>query len=134
MVTADASSLGHALWNLLDNAVKYSPGATAIGVSIRRAGPSIQIAVTDTGIGIPVHEQQNIFGRFVRGRSARRLGIRGTGLGLAIVSHIVDVHRGTVHVESVEGAGSTFTIALPAADGGRDSVAEGRLVGSAGRA
>jgi signal transduction histidine kinase len=111
---ADAASLTHALWNLLDNAVKYSPQQHAVRVSVRRHPAGISISVQDHGLGIPERERKEIFGRFVRGEKARELGIKGTGLGLAIVSHIVQAHGGTVEVESEEGAGSTFRLVLPA--------------------
>ena len=111
---ADAASLTHALWNLLDNAVKYSPRQHAVRVSVRRHPSGIAISVHDTGLGIPDRERKEIFHRFVRGEKARELGIKGTGLGLAIVSHIVQAHGGTVEVESEEGAGSTFRLVLPA--------------------
>lgn len=133
-VDVDSSALGHAIWNLLDNAVKYAPGTATVRVSVRRDGSSICIAVADSGIGIPADERQEIFERFIRGRAASRLGVRGTGLGLAIVSHIVRAHGGAVDVESVEGAGSTFTITMPAGEAGRDSRAEGSLVRSTGGA
>jgi two-component system phosphate regulon sensor histidine kinase PhoR len=110
---ADADALGHALWNLLDNAVKYSPAPHAVSVSVRRRG--IAIAVEDQGFGIPARERQNVFRKFVRGSDTQRRGIKGTGLGLAIVSHIVAAHRGRVELDSEEGRGSTFTIVLPAA-------------------
>jgi two-component system phosphate regulon sensor histidine kinase PhoR len=112
---ADASSLGFALWNLLDNAVKYSPGRGRIRVSVEPHRAGIAIAVTDQGLGIPRAEQQTIFGRFVRGEQASKLGIKGTGLGLAMVSHIARAHGGSVEVESAEGAGSTFRLVLPKA-------------------
>jgi signal transduction histidine kinase len=114
-VEADAESLAHALWNLLDNAVKYSPDERDILVSVRPHGTGVAFAVTDRGLGIPASERSEIFDRFVRGARARELGIRGTGLGLAMVQHIVRAHRGRVEVESQEGAGSTFRVVLPAA-------------------
>jgi signal transduction histidine kinase len=113
-VRADRSSLVHALWNLLDNAVKYSPEPRPIRVSVRRHPRGIALSVQDHGIGVPPAERREIFRRFVRGESAGKLGIKGTGLGLAMVAHIVDAHRGTVELESEEGAGSTFRIVLPA--------------------
>ena len=112
---ADADALGHALWNLLDNAVKYSPAPHSVCVSVRRRGGDIAISVADQGFGIPVSERQNVFRKFVRGSDTQRRGIKGTGLGLAIVSHIVAAHRGRVELDSEEGRGSTFTIVLPAA-------------------
>jgi two-component system phosphate regulon sensor histidine kinase PhoR len=116
-VRADATALAHALWNLLDNAVKYSPDGGAIDVSVARQGASVSIAVHDRGLGIPRSEQCDVFERFVRGRQATTLGIAGTGLGLAMVAHIVAAHGGRVDVDSEEGAGSTFRIVLPSTDG-----------------
>jgi signal transduction histidine kinase len=110
---ADAASLTNALWNLLDNAVKYSPDGRAVRVSVHRHPSGVAFAVRDQGIGVARHERQEIFRKFVRGERARRLGVKGTGLGLAIVSHIVHAHGGTVELDSEEGAGSTFRLVLP---------------------
>jgi two-component system phosphate regulon sensor histidine kinase PhoR len=114
---ADADALGHALWNLLDNAVKYSATPHHVCVSVRRKSGSIAIAVADRGFGIPSVERKIVFSRFVRGSDTQRRGIKGTGLGLAIVSHIVDGHRGRIDLDSEEGRGSTFTILLPEIQG-----------------
>jgi signal transduction histidine kinase len=111
---ADAPSLTNAVWNLLDNAVKYSPDGHIVHVSVRRHASGVAISVRDDGLGIPPHEQKEIFRRFVRGKQASQLGIKGTGLGLALVSHIVQAHGGTIELESAEGAGSTFRLVLPA--------------------
>ncbi len=113
-VAADREALSRALWNLLDNAVKYSGASRAIEVEVRRADGVVSIGVRDHGIGIPAAEQKRIFQKFVRGEAARSGGIKGTGLGLAMVRHIVDAHGGTVEVRSAAGEGSAFTIALPA--------------------
>lgn len=110
---ADAMALSNALWNLLDNAVKYSPDTRLIHVTVRRRERGIAISVRDEGLGVPARERKEIFGRFVRGETASRLGIKGTGLGLALVSHIVEAHGGTIELESEEGVGSTFIIVLP---------------------
>jgi len=114
-VRADALSLTNALWNLLDNAVKYSPHARSIDVAVRQHPRGIAISVRDEGLGVPTRERKEIFGRFVRGETASRLGIKGTGLGLAMVSHIVEAHGGAIELVSEEGVGSTFTIVLPEA-------------------
>jgi signal transduction histidine kinase len=115
VVEADAESLTHVLWNLLDNAVKYSPDRRDVVLSVRAHREGVAFAVTDHGLGIPAAERAEIFGRFVRGNRVRELGIKGTGLGLAMVQHIVQAHRGRVEVESQEGTGSTFRVVLPAA-------------------
>ena len=112
-VKADPSSLTNALWNLLDNAVKYSPNGRDVHVSVRGDSTVVAIAVRDEGLGIPRREQSEIWGKFVRGAQARALGIKGTGLGLTLARHIVRAHGGTLEVESEEGAGSTFRIVLP---------------------
>jgi two-component system phosphate regulon sensor histidine kinase PhoR len=112
-VEADASALTHALWNLLDNAVKYSGDARTVWVSVKSLPEGTAISVRDEGVGIPPREQKEVFHKFVRGEQARRLGVEGTGIGLAIVSHIVRAHGGKLTVESSPGEGSVFTIELP---------------------
>ena len=117
-VSADSEALSRALWNLLDNAAKYSGGGgdkrDVVHVLVGRANGAVSIAVRDYGIGIPPAEQKTIFQKFVRGRASTLSGVKGTGLGLAMVRHIVEAHRGTVQLRSAEGEGSTFTIVLPA--------------------
>jgi signal transduction histidine kinase len=109
----DAAALTHALWNLLDNAVKYSPDEREVWVSVHAHADGIAMEVEDHGLGIPTHERKEIFRKFIRGNTAKQLGIKGTGLGLAMVSHIVNAHGGAIELESREGAGSTFRIVLP---------------------
>jgi signal transduction histidine kinase len=113
-VHADAEALARAVWNLLDNAAKYSDDGREIDVIVDRAGDAVSIAVRDRGIGIPSDEQGRIFQKFTRGAAAVSRRIRGTGIGLAMAQHIVTAHGGTLKVESVEHHGSTFTIVLPA--------------------
>lgn len=114
-VRADEPALANALWNLLDNAVKYSPAATPVRVDVHRGPADVTIAVRDGGAGVPPAERRAIFDRFVRGTRARELGVPGTGLGLALVTHIATAHGGRVELDSEEGAGSTFRLVLPAA-------------------
>jgi signal transduction histidine kinase len=113
-IRADRASLASALWNLLDNAMKYSPAGSRISVSVEARGSSVAIAVRDSGPGVPAHERSEIFKRFVRGADAQRLGVKGTGLGLAMASHIIATHGGRIELDSEEGAGSTFRLVLPA--------------------
>lgn len=103
-----------ALGNLLSNAVAYSPEGARVVVSARRHDDGVELTVVDQGIGIPDDEQARIFERFYRVDPARARATGGTGLGLAIVKHIAAIHGGEVSVWSVEGAGSTFTLRLPA--------------------
>jgi len=109
----DREALSRALWNLLDNALKYSPGRPAIWVDLAREGKRVALRVRDQGPGIPVEEQKEIFNKFVRGAAARASSVKGTGVGLAMVRHTVRAHGGEVRVESRPGEGSTFTILLP---------------------
>jgi len=114
LVNADAEALSRALWNLLDNAVKYSGENRSIAVAVESRADSVSISVSDQGPGIPREEQKEIFRKFVRGAYAREHRIRGTGIGLTMVRHIVEAHGGKIELASAPGKGSTFTILLPA--------------------
>ena len=109
----DRESLALAIWNLLDNAVKYSGQCRTIRVAVERRGDRAAISVRDGGLGVAPHEQKAIFEKFVRGDSARASDTKGTGIGLALVQRIVEGHRGAIEVESEPGKGSTFTLSLP---------------------
>lgn len=111
-VLADLPRIEQVLINLIDNAIKYSTEHASITVSGRDEGDVVRISVTDQGSGIPSKDLPRIFERFYRVDEARSREEGGTGLGLAIVKHIVQLHRGTVAVESVPGEGSTFSFTL----------------------
>ena len=112
-VRADPEALSRAVWNLLDNAVKYSPESKSVRVSVSRGDGRVTISVSDGGVGIPQAEQATIFRKFIRGSSADGHSVKGTGIGLAMVKHIVEAHGGEIRVDSEVGQGSTFTILLP---------------------
>jgi signal transduction histidine kinase len=112
-VRADREALGRALWNLLDNAVKYSPHCRTVWLAACVENEQVVIRVRDCGLGIAADEQPRIFQKFVRGASARAAEAKGTGLGLAMVQHIVAAHGGRVLCESQLEQGTTFTILLP---------------------
>ncbi len=112
-VLADPEALSRAIWNLLDNAVKYSGEARSVELSAKLRGRLVEWCVRDQGIGIPAAERHTVFERFFRGDAARRAGIRGTGIGLAMVQQIAAAHGGEVSVESELGAGSAFTLSIP---------------------
>ena len=114
VIRADEAALGRALWNLLDNAVKYSPACKTIWVRGEFEGGYLTISVRDRGIGVPTQEQSEIFSKFVRGSNATGHAVKGTGLGLALVEQIVRAHGGETRLESEVGRGSTFSILLPA--------------------
>jgi signal transduction histidine kinase len=113
-IRADREALGLALWNLLDNAVKYSPDSKTVWIETGRQHHEIAIRVRDQGAGIALEDQKEIFKKFVRAGAAKAAGVKGAGLGLAMVEHIVSRHGGRVCVTSQPGEGSTFTILLPA--------------------
>ncbi len=115
-VRGDRDALSLALWNLLDNAFKYSPENPAVRVEVSRNGTRVAIAVRDQGVGIPRRERKRIFRKFERGAGAIVSGQKGTGVGLAIVQHVARGHRGEIRLESEPGRGSTFTLLLPAGD------------------
>ncbi len=114
LVRADRAALACAVWNLVDNAVKYSPECPTVWADVERAGEFAAIRIRDRGIGIPAAEQARIFEKFVRGSGAKEAGIRGTGIGLATVQYIAQAHRGELRLESKAGEGSAFTLLLPA--------------------
>jgi signal transduction histidine kinase len=111
LISLDTQRFSHVLDNLLMNALKYSGDAVVVRVSSDDREATIKIL--DRGIGIPTKELSTVFTRFGRATNARRKGIAGSGVGLYVARKIVEVHRGSITVESVEDAGSTFTITLP---------------------
>jgi signal transduction histidine kinase len=113
IVEADPDLLSFAIYNLLTNAVKYSPRNTSIRLDVTENEESVSIAVTDHGYGIAPDEQQRIFERFYRLKRDQKGSEEGTGIGLALVKEIVVQHGGRILVESKPAAGSRFTITLP---------------------
>lgn len=111
VVSLDVARFNHVLDNLLMNALKYSRDQVLVRVGA--AGGNATIAIVDRGIGIPEAELGKVFARFGRATNARRKGISGSGVGLYVSRKIVEVHGGSIAVQSVEGAGSTFTVTLP---------------------
>ncbi|WP_220725907.1 MULTISPECIES: sensor histidine kinase [Arthrobacter] len=112
-VYGDRDLLMTAFRNLIDNAIRYSPEGTRVGVGVRSRDGLVQVSVTDQGTGITPEEQERIFERFYRIDAARSRQTGGTGLGLSIVKHVVSNHGGEVTVWSQAGQGSTFTVRLP---------------------
>jgi two-component system phosphate regulon sensor histidine kinase PhoR len=110
---ADARALEQVLVNLVDNAVKYCPGAATITISAEPGEHGVRLSVADTGPGIEAKHLPRLFERFYRVDAGRSRELGGTGLGLSIVKHLVEAMGGEVGVESTVGRGSTFTVDLP---------------------
>jgi len=108
----DSQLLRHILVNLLGNALKYSPGDSAVTCSISAEGDQLQLAVSDSGIGIPEADLPRLFESFHRGANVGN--VQGTGIGLHIVKECVALHRGSIQVRSAPGSGTTFSVQLHA--------------------
>jgi PAS domain S-box-containing protein len=115
---ADRLRVKEILYNLLSNAVKFTPEGGAVWVESARQGDYLQVSVCDTGIGIPEAEYLSIFEKFYQIRNAKGDGSGGTGLGLPITKHLVELHGGTISVESRPGQGSRFTLTFPLRESG----------------
>ncbi|MEG4345374.1 ATP-binding protein [Microcoleus sp. A003_D6] len=107
----DAKLLQHLLTNLLSNAIKYSPNGGTVSLELSCEDKQVIFCVRDEGIGMTAEYQGRLFQQFERGANVGK--IKGSGLGLCIVKHIVDLHGGTISVESAIGKGTTFIVALP---------------------
>ncbi len=112
-INLDYDKMWEAIYNIVDNAIKYSPEGGFVKISLALEDGQIVIRVADNGPGIPDSEKDKIFERFYRLDDSRARDTGGTGLGLAIAKEAVLLHNGTISVESVEGMGSTFVIRLP---------------------
>ncbi|WP_150251003.1 ATP-binding protein [Nocardiopsis deserti] len=118
VVVADRTRLVQVVGNLLGNALRHTPAPGAVTVRARRSGGEAVIEVADTGVGISAEDLPHVFDRFWRADKSRNRRTGGSGLGLAIVRNLVDLHGGSVSVESVVGEGTTFTVRLPLAGPG----------------
>jgi signal transduction histidine kinase len=107
--------LHQALYNLVENALKYTPNGGEVTVRLQTSETALTFAVQDSGIGIPESDLPRLFEKFYRGTNREALAQRGTGLGLAIVKSIAERHGGKVWVESELGKGSTFYLQVPIA-------------------
>jgi PAS domain S-box-containing protein len=112
-VMADRERIEEVLQNLLDNAIKYSPGKAQITVTCRVMGDEVIVRISDQGMGIALREQAGIFERFQRAGNSKSSAIQGAGLGLYICHAIVEAHGGRIWVESTLHSGSTFSFSLP---------------------
>jgi signal transduction histidine kinase len=113
----DSDLMDQVTWNLLGNALRYTPAGGKVEVRVKREGEAVTLVVEDNGPGIPAEKLEAVFDRFVQIDEARTSGgdDSGTGLGLAIVKAIVSLHNGAVSVENMPGGGALFRVTLPAA-------------------
>jgi len=109
----DPDRLEQVLSNLTANALRHTPAGGRVTLAARAGGDGVELAVTDTGDGIPEADLPYVFDRFWRGDRARGRSTGGSGLGLAIARQLVRAHGGTIRAESAAGVGSTFTVTLP---------------------
>jgi signal transduction histidine kinase len=107
----DAALLRHILGNLLSNAVKYSPAGSPVELTLRQEEDVAVIVIQDHGIGIPEADQARLYEAFHRASNVGETP--GTGLGLLLVKRCVELHHGSIHMQSQEGTGTTFTVRLP---------------------
>jgi two-component system sensor histidine kinase SenX3 len=114
----DRELMEYAFYNLLNNAIKYSPVETQVTVAGEADKHRLRLSVRDQGIGMDEKELRQIFKKFYRNKRAEASGESGTGIGLSIVEQIVTHHGGTIEVASAPGKGSCFTLSLPLAAGG----------------
>ena len=110
-VPGDERRLKQALFNLISNAIKFTPHGGRITLSARRESAEVWLSVTDTGVGIAPEDQGRIFGKFERGSQGRQVG---AGLGLALVKSLIELHHGRVQLNSARGSGTTVICRLPA--------------------
>jgi len=115
-VVGDRELMEYAVYNLLTNAVKYSPAETKVEVRAVQIDGALRLSVKDQGMGMDEKELRNIFTRFYRTKKAEASGEAGTGIGLSIVNQIVTFHGGKMEVTSEPGRGSCFTMILPVAE------------------
>ncbi len=112
-VYADRNRLAQVVENLITNAVKFTPSDGTITVRLKARGRCAELTVADTGIGIPPKEQRRLFEKFSQLRVPASMNTRGTGLGLTIVKEVVQLHGGSVRVESAQGKGASFIVSMP---------------------
>jgi signal transduction histidine kinase len=113
LIMGDDAALRELFFNLIDNAVKYTPGSGSVTVALSKSDQTVSVQIADTGIGISEKDIPHVFDRFWRADKVRSRAVGGTGLGLSIAKWIVDQSKGTIKVESTLGLGSRFIVELP---------------------
>jgi signal transduction histidine kinase len=127
-IVGDPDQLERAMLNLVSNAVKFTRAGGWVTISVGRRDDMVRLRVRDTGIGIPVAEQDKLFTRFFRSSISQQQAVQGTGLGLSIVKSVIEQHGGSIEIESVPGEGTTVTVLLPVNGKPAPLALEGALV------
>jgi two-component system, OmpR family, phosphate regulon sensor histidine kinase PhoR len=117
-IEADEDLLSQVWINLIHNAVKFTPEHGGVEIGLRLAGGEAEVTIADSGIGISEEARERVFERFYKEDKSRTRTAGGSGLGLSIVKKIVELHKGTIRVESLPGAGATFIVKLPLSQSG----------------
>lgn len=112
-INADEDMINQVFINLINNSIKFTPESGSVSVDLCKKSDTIEFKITDTGVGIAEEDQNHIFERFFKGDKSRRAAIKGNGLGLSIVKKIVDLHHGTIKIQSKLEEGTTFIVSLP---------------------
>lgn len=113
IISADPGRILQAVDNLVSNAIKYTPPAGRVTLTLRRDADHVLLDISDTGIGIGIADQAGLFTKFFRAHNATELAIQGIGLGLTITKIIIEAHGGTIAFESHEGVGTSMRVVLP---------------------
>ena len=113
LVLGDAQRLGQACDNLISNAIKFTPRGGKVSVTVEVVDARVVVTITDTGMGIPEDELDQLFARFFRASTATRAAVPGVGLGLSITKAIIVAHHGELDVQSEVGTGTSFILRLP---------------------
>ncbi len=114
VIAGDEEHLGNVLYNLLDNAIKYTKGKPQIAISTESSNGHVVLTVADNGIGMNKNVQRHVFEKFYRGSSGNIHNVKGFGLGLNYVKNIIEAHRGLISLKSAPNKGTSFSIQLPA--------------------
>ncbi|UZQ49998.1 sensor histidine kinase [Clostridium kluyveri] len=112
-IKADEDMMSQVFINLINNSIKFTSEGGSVRINLHNQGNILEFKISDTGIGIDEEDQSRIFERFFKGDKSRSPLIKGSGLGLSIVKKIVDMHQGTIHVQSKLDTGTTFIVTLP---------------------
>jgi two-component system, OmpR family, phosphate regulon sensor histidine kinase PhoR len=112
-ITADKELMSQVWINLINNSIKFTPGGDKLKIVLFKRGQEAVVTIADTGIGIAEEDQKDVFERFYKVEKSRNRTLSGSGLGLSITKKIIDMHEGSIQVQSKLNEGTMFTVTLP---------------------